>query len=301
MPDNQPGWMERLRNLGQDVSDPVFISAVSTSPSVVGRSGYIPESAHAATPTAAIVMTKAGVDRKVTANELEAHSSAEEPWFVVEGEVYDATPFLSKHPGGSDSITIVAGQDATEDFMAIHSTAAKVQLQEFHIGTLTSSISATANHAVAVQKGERRGPDEVFLQPRWKQANLVAVEKVSRDSKLFRFELETPEQRLGLPCGQHVYVRLHRKTESQRNKVVDARKDWVQRAYTPVSSADTCGTLDLLIKVDHLNTTFAWPAHSPSPGLPSYGCISSGRKDDTGIRRALHRRLRGVQGSVGQF
>jgi hypothetical protein len=36
-------------------------------------------------------------------------------------QVYDATPFLEDHPGGADSIIIVAGQDATEDFNAIHS------------------------------------------------------------------------------------------------------------------------------------------------------------------------------------
>lgn len=36
-------------------------------------------------------------------------------------QVYDATPFLEEHPGGPDSIVIVGGQDATEDFNAIHS------------------------------------------------------------------------------------------------------------------------------------------------------------------------------------
>ena len=50
--------------------------------------------------------------------------------FVVNGEVYDATEYLDAHPGGADSILLVAGEDATEDFMAIHSTDAKKKLAE---------------------------------------------------------------------------------------------------------------------------------------------------------------------------
>jgi hypothetical protein len=36
-------------------------------------------------------------------------------------QVYDATPFLNDHPGGAEAILDLAGQDATEDFNAIHS------------------------------------------------------------------------------------------------------------------------------------------------------------------------------------
>jgi len=51
-------------------------------------------------------------------------------------QVYDATPFLKAHPGGGDSILIVAGTDATEEFNAIHSAKAKAQLLEYCIGDL---------------------------------------------------------------------------------------------------------------------------------------------------------------------
>ena len=49
---------------------------------------------------------------------------------MVKGEVYDATEYLSEHPGGADSILLAAGEDATEDFMAIHSSDAKKKLSE---------------------------------------------------------------------------------------------------------------------------------------------------------------------------
>ena len=54
----------------------------------------------------------------------------EQPWFVVRGEVYDGTPFLTAHPGGPDSIFLVAGEDATEDFLAIHSAEGRAKLAE---------------------------------------------------------------------------------------------------------------------------------------------------------------------------
>lgn len=50
--------------------------------------------------------------------------------FAVHGEVYDATDYLDKHPGGPGSILLVAGDDATEDFMAIHSLDAKRKLAQ---------------------------------------------------------------------------------------------------------------------------------------------------------------------------
>lgn len=41
--------------------------------------------------------------------EVEQHSSEDSAWFVHEGKVYDATPFLDEHPGGADSILISTG------------------------------------------------------------------------------------------------------------------------------------------------------------------------------------------------
>ncbi len=53
--------------------------------------------------------------------------------------MYDATSFLKEHPGGGDSILLVAGTDATEEFDAIHSEKAKKQLLSFAIGRLATT------------------------------------------------------------------------------------------------------------------------------------------------------------------
>ena len=54
-------------------------------------------------------------------------------------QVYDATSFLKEHPGGGDSILLVAGTDATEEFDAIHSQKAKQQLLSFVVGRLANT------------------------------------------------------------------------------------------------------------------------------------------------------------------
>lgn len=66
---------------------------------------------------------------------------------------------------------------------------------------------------------------------------LVDREEVSPDTRRFRFALPSPEHILGLPVGQHIYL--------------SARIDGslVIRPYTPVSSDDDKGYVDLVIKV----------------------------------------------------
>jgi cytochrome b involved in lipid metabolism len=118
------GWMSRMKEEGLDPLNPVF----ATSPS---RQPATPQTVAKA---AEVKMTKAGVDRQITMEELEAHNKESEPWFVVKGEVYDGTGFLNQHPGGAESITLVAGEDATEEFMAIHSSDAKAQVSSLQFG-----------------------------------------------------------------------------------------------------------------------------------------------------------------------
>ena len=59
-------------------------------------------------------------------------------------QVYDATSFLKEHPGGGDSILLVAGTDATEEFDAIHSEKAKKQLLSFAVGRLANTLIGAA-------------------------------------------------------------------------------------------------------------------------------------------------------------
>lgn len=66
---------------------------------------------------------------------------------------------------------------------------------------------------------------------------LIKKETISHDTRLFRFGLPTPEHILGLPIGQHV------------NLITKVGDDVIIRAYTPVSSDNDHGYVDLVIKV----------------------------------------------------
>ncbi|KAG6847888.1 hypothetical protein H0H87_004466, partial [Tephrocybe sp. NHM501043] len=68
------------------------------------------------------------------------------------------------------------------------------------------------------------------------------MEDVSKDSKVFRFALDSEQRKLGLPIGQHVYVRLRRKASSSASA-----GELVQRAYTPVSRRNDKGFIDMLV------------------------------------------------------
>ncbi|KAJ7594499.1 nitrate reductase [Mycena floridula] len=216
------GWMQRLKDEGYDPARPAF----STQAPIFKAS-----------PSESLAcMIDPKVTRLISSEEIQAHSNSVQPWFVVDGQVYDATEFLGEHPGGSSSITVVAGEDATEDFLAIHSLDAKRQLSQFHIGTLSGQLKRKEDPILTQVTG-------TFLdRKRWRKVILSSVRDVSKDSKIFRFGLDKPVP-LGLPIGQHVYARLRRKTGAK------IEGELVQRAYTPISCQDETGWVDFLVKI----------------------------------------------------
>lgn len=76
-----------------------------------------------------------------------------------------------------------------------------------------------------------KDPNEKYLLP------LIEKEEISHDTRRFRFGLPSDEHILGLPVGQHIHLSANIKEEL------------VIRSYTPVSSDDDKGYVDLVIKV----------------------------------------------------
>jgi nitrate reductase (NAD(P)H) len=103
------GWMERVKKAGGNLTN--------------GNWGekFAGEEEHTVVeePAKEICMVNKEVKREITMDELKQHGGDHEPWFVLNGEVYNGTPFLEGHPGGAASIFGAAGQDATEEFLAI--------------------------------------------------------------------------------------------------------------------------------------------------------------------------------------
>ncbi|EDS31744.1 cytochrome b5 [Culex quinquefasciatus] len=61
-------------------------------------------------------------------------------WVIIRDMVYDVTPYLNEHPGGSELIADFAGKDATKDFDDFgHSGTAMSQLKLYKVGELNMS------------------------------------------------------------------------------------------------------------------------------------------------------------------
>ena len=86
-----------------------------------------------------------------TPSEVARHTSKDNCWTIISGDVYDLTEFINRHPGG-DEILRACGADATtlfnsrqtQDGQTIgsgtpHSQAAKEQLAELKIGTINKN------------------------------------------------------------------------------------------------------------------------------------------------------------------
>lgn len=86
-----------------------------------------------------------------------------------------------------------------------------------------------------------KNPSEKYLLP------LIEKQEISHDTRRFRFGLPSEEHVLGLPVGQHI------------NLIADIDGEMVIRAYTPVSSDDHHGYVDLVIKVYKRNVHPKFP------------------------------------------
>lgn len=85
-------------------------------------------------------------DMPVTFTEVQQHSTREDCWTVIEGNVYNLTPFINSHPGG-DNILSACGTDATAYFNGQqagqnggandHSSFARTQLGDYYVGELS--------------------------------------------------------------------------------------------------------------------------------------------------------------------
>merc|ERR1719420_2941504 len=73
----------------------------------------------AATPASAPA-TGGGGGGGFTLEEVAKHTTKQDCWVVVNGEVLDVTKFLPEHPGGVLAIMTFAGKDATHEFNMIH-------------------------------------------------------------------------------------------------------------------------------------------------------------------------------------
>ncbi|XP_050296863.1 NADH-cytochrome b5 reductase 3 isoform X2 [Anthonomus grandis grandis] len=105
-----------------------------------------------------------------------------------------------------------------------------------------------AAHSSSSQ-GKRGKGKKVLLQDPQVKYKLPLIEKtiISHDTRNFRFGLPSKDQVLGLPVGQHIHL----------SAVVDG--NLIVRSYTPVSSDDDQGYVDLVVKIYFKNVHPKFP------------------------------------------
>merc|ERR1711935_163195 len=96
--------------------------------------------------------------------EIKKHDKDEDCWMAINGNVYDITKFLNEHPGGSEVIMEVAGQDGTEGFEDVgHSEDARDMLKEYLIGELPEEEKEKAKAAMKERAEASGGGSNMML------------------------------------------------------------------------------------------------------------------------------------------
>ncbi|XP_073311145.1 cytochrome b5 [Primulina huaijiensis] len=82
-----------------------------------------------------------GSDLKVRSfEEVSSHDKIKDCWLIINGKVYDVTPFMDDHPGGDEVLLSATGKDATNDFEDVgHSDSAREMMDKYYIGEVDMS------------------------------------------------------------------------------------------------------------------------------------------------------------------
>ncbi|KAI3457960.1 hypothetical protein Pfo_014623 [Paulownia fortunei] len=69
--------------------------------------------------------------------EIAKHNKTKDCWLIINGKVYDVTPFMDDHPGGDEVLLAATGKDATNDFEDVgHSDSAREMMHKYYIGEI---------------------------------------------------------------------------------------------------------------------------------------------------------------------
>ena len=83
-------------------------------------------------------------------SEIKTHNSKSDCWSIVNGNVYNLTSYVQKHPGGAAVIANICGKDGTNAFSNQHNTQSKPNnvLSGFLLGPLNATVSAEVGQKV---------------------------------------------------------------------------------------------------------------------------------------------------------
>lgn len=175
---------------------------------------------------------------QVAIDEIKKHSSVEDCWLVVDGNVWDMTDFAPNHPGGSAIIHRFAGRDASETYNAIHAPSILFD----NLGE--EKLKGTLNAAEAAEGAEWLKPPVVE-----KKAPRVGV-KPPLQSLISSYDFEeVASKTLSAKTWAFYSSAATDLITMNANKAMFDRIWWRPRVMRDVSEADTRTTI-LGYKVD---------------------------------------------------
>lgn len=85
--------------------------------------------------------------------QIRRHNSENSSWIVVGDDIYDATPYINRHPGGKNSILRKSGGcvDCTQDFN-FHSKNGKAMFRKYYVGEVCKCPSQQTTSASNEEK-----------------------------------------------------------------------------------------------------------------------------------------------------
>lgn len=136
------------------------------------------------------------------------------------------------------ALAAAAGKAAAAGAAAISLTADSSSHMANGVTGFAAANGATAANNAAANGVSSSSAELVALDPR-KKIPFKLAEKVelSHNVRLFRFALQSPQHKFGLPVGKHVFL------------YASIGRETVMRAYTPTSQDKDLGHFDLVIKV----------------------------------------------------
>ncbi|ETP46404.1 hypothetical protein F442_07342 [Phytophthora nicotianae P10297] len=168
--------------------------------------------------------------RAISMEEVSRHCTEEDCWSVLDGKVYNMTPYLKFHPGGIADLMLSAGGDCTDLFNEKHPWVnGHSMLEKCYIGQLDPDSVATDSNSEA----SRFALDKT----QWRPFTLALKQKVSLQTIKFTFELPG-NKLLGLEVPGH-----HLKVRAKINSHM------IERAYTPTSKFSQTASFDLVVKI----------------------------------------------------
>nr|AEE62055.1 unknown [Dendroctonus ponderosae] len=117
------------------------------------------------------------------------------------------------------------------------------------VGVILTTVVIYHFYKSSKTTNKSKGKRKVLLEDPQVKYSLPLIEKeeISHDTRRFRFGLPSKEHVLGLPIGQHIHLSA---------KIGD---DLIIRSYTPVSSDEDHGFVDLVVKVYFKNVHPRFP------------------------------------------